>query len=126
MILKEHEQSRLLRHKDAIDQYRSQISSYKWELESPSITDDTKSEIESNLIDVNSAMTSETLKLKIFTEDLMARNSISSFDKFADMILAGLAEVEKILDRLPEDIRRPFDAIIDKLKSVIEFLKSVF
>jgi hypothetical protein len=126
MVLKEHEESRLLRHKEAIDQYSEQISSYKWEMDNPDITEETRNEIRACLVDVEQNLKAETIKMKAFTTDVMNRNNISAFDKFADLVLKGLDEVEKIINRLPDDIRRPIAAILEKVRAAIEFLKVIF
>ena len=126
MVLKEHEESRLIRYKEAIDQYNNQLSIYGLDVGNLNITEKTRCEIEALITEVQQNLQKETEKMKAFVNDLISKNDISSFDKFADLVLSGLAEVEKILDKLPEDIRRPLEAVVEKLKGVIEFLKKIF
>jgi hypothetical protein len=126
MLLKEHESSRLLQHKTAIEQYEMQINDCKSELENENISDRTKSEIESFMAFLISNNTLERHRMKSFALEMQNQAGLSSFDEFVNSVLAALAELEKVITKLPEDIRKPIAELIKKVRAALEFLKKLF
>ena len=126
MLLRDHESSRLLQHKTAIEQYEMQINDCKLELENENISDRTKSEIESFMAFIISNNTLERHRMKNFALEMQNQAGLSSFDEFVNSVLAALAELEKVIAKLPEDIRKPIAELIKKVKAALEFLKKLF
>ena len=126
MALKQNEQSRLLQHKAAIEQYEEQLKCYELELASDSISNDTKTELENLKKEVNQKLENEINTIKNFTLELQKEYDSSSFDDFMNMVISAVNDAEKVLSVLPEDIRKPFTAIAEKVKSVLNYLKTIF
>lgn len=126
MLLKQDEQSRLLQHKAAIEQYEEQLRCYELELISDNISAETKTEIENLQREVNARLETEITLIKDFTIQLQKEYDTSSFDDFMNLILNAISEAEKALSILPEDIGIPFMVIAEKVKSVLNYLKTIF
>ena len=126
MLLKQHEESRLLQHKAAIDQYTEQLRCYELEMVSDNISNETKTELEKLKIEVNSKLEYEITGIKNFTLELQKEYDSYTFDDFMTLVVNAINEAEKILSVLPEDLRKPFLVTAEKVKSVLNYLKSIF
>jgi chromosome segregation ATPase len=141
----EHEQSRLLQHKNSIDSFNAKIKQLEGEHETlsdimqglqkgstyegytPEIVTERLEGIQTDIHFTKGQIEQEQTKLKEFVQQLTDENTnTDTVDEWIDLILETIDGVEKIIGFLPEDIRKPIQAVLDEFKRVLNYIKDLF
>jgi hypothetical protein len=114
--INEGEQSRLLQHKNTIESLTETLATIEQE-DSPD---------EKQIHEYKSKIENEKETLRVFVQGLIEDSEQSNIDEWIDYVLNAIAEVEKYITFLPDDIEKTVRALLNEFKKALKLIKEIF